>query len=183
MHEYTNMPYIYGIGFPRTGTLSVATGLKEMGFDSVHATNFGDLLKHEAVIGEPAAFWWKELAAAFPKARFVLTIRNIDAWRDSCARMFREHFWMNRIANEADMTLQLIYKRWFGSAEYDPSWIPVYVQHNADVQTFFSSAPERLCVIDLADGNAFEMLGAFLGKEHPKKGFPHLNKNKFESMP
>ena len=37
----------------------------------------------------PGCFFWRELLTAYPKAKFVLTVRDADAWYDSfCSTVF-----------------------------------------------------------------------------------------------
>jgi hypothetical protein len=104
---------IIGAGFGRTGTLSVYTALKELGFPCYHMF---EVLKNEdnkshldfwrkvansepgtqqdweqvfskysAAVDNPACCVWKELLVAYPDAKVVLTLhpKGAEAWYDS----------------------------------------------------------------------------------------------------
>jgi hypothetical protein len=46
-----------------------------------HTVDWRDLLAgYGAVVDEPAAFFWRELSAAFPKALILLSVRTTDKW-------------------------------------------------------------------------------------------------------
>ena len=79
-----------GVGFGRTGTLSLKLALERVGFAPCeHMTNlFADPARvtlwqkaaRRKEAGEPiewpGVYFWRELVAAFPAARVVLTVRD-----------------------------------------------------------------------------------------------------------
>jgi hypothetical protein len=104
---------IIGAGFGRTGTLSVYTALKELGFPCYHmfevlkneenkshldfwrqvANSEPDtqhdweqvFSKYTAAVDNPACCVWKELLVAYPDAKVVLTLhpKGAEAWYES----------------------------------------------------------------------------------------------------
>lgn len=104
---------IIGAGFGRTGTASMFTALKQLGFpcyhmfevlenpDNKHHLDFWNKVanapagaqhdweevfeNYAAAVDNPAACVWRELTEAFPDARVLLTLhpKGPDAWYDS----------------------------------------------------------------------------------------------------
>ena len=93
---------VIGAGLPRTGTLSQKVALEMLGFGPCyHMVNvltnlplakhweqaldgeadwdevFGE---HESTVDWPGAFFYRELAEAYPDAKIVLSTRDPEAW-------------------------------------------------------------------------------------------------------
>jgi hypothetical protein len=94
---------VIGAGFGRTGTLSLQTALKRLGFDPCHhmtelilnlkqmplwkdalATDPVDVRRvyegYRATVDWPGCFYWRELLEAWPKAKVILTTRDPHRW-------------------------------------------------------------------------------------------------------
>jgi hypothetical protein len=97
---------VIGAGFGRTGTLSLKVALERIGCgpcyhmlevhkDPTHAgiwadaadrlpTDWSALLDGwGSVVDWPASHFWRELAAHFPEAKVLLSVRDADRWYDS----------------------------------------------------------------------------------------------------
>lgn len=97
---------VIGVGFPRTGTLSLKLALEQLGFGPCH--HMIEILQHpeQALLwgrkfgGEsldwdevfagyasttdaPSCFFYKELAARYPDAKLVLSTRSAESWWQS----------------------------------------------------------------------------------------------------
>ncbi|GAA3599675.1 sulfotransferase family protein [Nonomuraea rosea] len=100
---------VVGASFGRTGTSSVRLALETLGFgpchymkelftDPAHAEEWlrvvdGGRPDWERLLGDftstiawPAAFFWRELAAAYPEAKVLLIVRDPDSWYASMSR-------------------------------------------------------------------------------------------------
>jgi hypothetical protein len=100
---------VIGVGFGRTGTLSLKAALETLGFGPcVHMLPlFGDperaALFHKAATGDtgaleaalaghrstvdwPGTYFWRDLVERYPTARIVLTTRDPQRWYDSAHR-------------------------------------------------------------------------------------------------
>lgn len=96
-------PNVIGAGFGRTGTLSLKSALEELGLGPCyhmvetrahpeHDTMWLALANGEAsdwrpmlsgyasAVDWPTTYFWKDLAAANPQAKIILTLRDPDAW-------------------------------------------------------------------------------------------------------
>ena len=99
---------VIGAGFGRTGTLSLKSALDELGLGPCyhmvetrahpeHDTMWLALAKGEAsdwrpmlkgyasTVDWPTTYFWKDLAAANPDAKIILTLRDPEAWYRSAA--------------------------------------------------------------------------------------------------
>jgi Sulfotransferase domain len=97
---------ILGVGLSRTGTVSLHSAVKILGFSSLHfdTLRLNDIIDGsnahpdfrryddiDAVMDLPAAYFFEELIAAYPECKCVLTIRDSDKWWRSICRHFNEH--------------------------------------------------------------------------------------------
>lgn len=93
---------VIGVGFPRTGTLSLKKALEELGFGPCYhmtellrrpkdanrwlraAESDADwdepLAGYRASVDWPGAAFWRELTDAYPDAKVILTVRESDKW-------------------------------------------------------------------------------------------------------
>jgi len=192
---------VVGAGFGRTGTKSLKLALERLGFGPCHhmlevGTN-PDQLPHwqRAAAGEamdwsevfrdygacvdwPSARYWRELAAHYPDAKMILSLRDPDTWFDSVQRtiypVMRDH------AKHAEperrqrlgMAHELIVRQTFdGRIDERAHATQVFRDHNAAVQREID--PDRLLVFEAAQGWA--PLCAHLGVPVPDEPFPLTN--------
>ncbi len=94
---------VIGAGFGRTGTDSMKAALEEIGLGPCH--HMKELLadpvqmqhwrgiadgntpdwdetfaNYTSAVDWPSAFYWRQLAAHFPKAKVLLTLRDPESW-------------------------------------------------------------------------------------------------------
>lgn len=209
---------IIGAGLGRTGTLSLHAALERLGFAPCeHMTNcfahpdrFAMWLEavrrkragaaidwrplfdgYRATVDWPGAYFWRELVAAHPQARVILTVREPDRWYDSA----RATIYTATQARNANVAARLLYGLiglldpaagngfhtveetvWNGTlngefAQRDRA-LQLFAEHNAAVRE--TVTPERLLVFDVKQG--WGPLCAFLGVPEPVgEPFPHVN--------
>jgi len=195
---------IIGAGFGRTGTNSLKLALEHLGFGPCHhmfeiRDNPALLPDWEAVArGEPPDFdklfagyrsqvdwpgvrYWRELAATYPDAKVILTVRDPDAWFDSvqatiapfvAARGTHASAHANALG---EMAYRVVVLPTFGDRISDRAYATrVFREHIAAVQ---AEIPEpRLLTFDLREG--WKPLCDFLGVEAPDIPFPKTNSSK-----
>lgn len=99
---------VIGIGFGRTGTLSLKIALEQLGFSDCyhmrelfshpgHAETWTAIAEGESpdwpalfagyrsLVDWPVAYFWRELIEYYPQAKVLLTLRDPDSWYDSMA--------------------------------------------------------------------------------------------------
>lgn len=183
---------ILGAGLSRTGTLSLATALEQLGFSTIHwvperlrdvmmGTNDSpDFRRYddvEAVTDLPAALFYRELLEAYPDAKCILTIRPEDDWLRSMKQHYEvavpDYLRGNKLMlEEARRTQEFAY----GSAQVVPwLYLKKFRDHNWAVQQ--AVPPERLLVVELGKNMNWASLCGFLGVPEPNTPFPRTNQS------
>jgi hypothetical protein len=88
---------IIGVGLSKTGTSSLAAALNQLGFRCVHSWQAYAIGVQAAMVDGPAASRYRELDIMYPGSRFILTLRQREAWLESC----RKHWERPGLAQEA----------------------------------------------------------------------------------
>ncbi|MFP5347394.1 MAG: sulfotransferase family protein [Actinomycetes bacterium] len=211
------MLQVVGAGLPHTGTTSTKAALERLGFGPCY--HMFEILTHPdhvdrwlpAAEGEiedwdrvlagyrstqdwPASYFWRELAAAYPDAKVVLTVRDPHAWFPSMRMLMAgppaalasgtaqdlPEPVRNALAGMQRLrpVLELIGRSYFG-----PDWhfgqemtdeaqaVEAFERHVATVRE--AVPPERLLVFDVREG--WQPLCTFLRVPVPDEPFPHLN--------
>lgn len=177
-----NQGKIFCIGFHKTGTKSLSSALRQLGFKvkggfGVNDSQIGEsaLIKAKKIIPKFDAFqdnpWpilYKELDQLVPNSKFILTVRRKESWLQSVVNYFG--------VNKTEM------RKWIyghGSpVNHEQIYVSTYSQHNESVLKYFSEREKDLLVMDLECGSGWQELCPFLGiEEIPSDPFPHKNKN------
>jgi len=126
----------------------------------------------DAVVDIPAAYFYREIAAAYPGIKAILTTRPVDLW----SRSIEAHYaglpkWLSGRSLDEAVELQ---KAVYGSDKANRFlYCKRYVEHNESVQRFF--APDRLLVLDISGGDGWLKLCQFLDRPVPPKPFPQIS--------
>lgn len=145
----------------------------------------------DAVTDIPSAYFWRELLEAYPEAKAILTVRDVDDWWRSVERHVNVHFpyrppklfgydSRRRALGDSPLTdpgadnhfKMLLLNTVYGSTialEYP--YKKKYLDHNASVVQDVPA--ERLLVMDITAGDGWEKLCVFLGLPVPDLPFPH----------
>jgi len=76
---------VFGIGLGRTGTQSLASALRTLGFRVVHyPADLAEIDKHDACLDITVAKRFRFLDAIYPGSKFILTTREMESWLRSC---------------------------------------------------------------------------------------------------
>jgi len=189
---------IIGAGFGRTGTLSMKTALNMLGVGPCHHMMevFGKpehialwqdaaddkpvdweavFEGYNSAVDWPVCYFWRELAALYPDAKIILTLRDPDKWYDSAiATIFKGMMHMPAEMKDPHglMVRKLILENTFGGDLSDRTHaISVFEKHN---QTVIDSLPaERLLVFEASQG--WGPLCEFLEVPIPDESYPNSN--------
>ena len=193
---------IIGSGFGRTGTRSLKDALDLLGFGPCHhmeevlpcpaqIDHWCAISRHEPVVWDqvfagfgaqidwPGAHVWRELAAAFPDARVIHSVRPAEAWWNSFngtigkfLGIYRDMPLPPHVAAMSDAIDAIVGTQTFAGRFADKDHaIATYHEREAEVRA--GIAPERLLVFDVAQG--WEPLCAFLDVPVPDTPFPRTN--------
>jgi hypothetical protein len=186
---------VMGAGLGRTGTTSLREALVRLGFGPCdhmdenfeHQERFalwaaalrrkhaGEpidwrplLTGFRAIVDWPGAYFWRELAAAHPGAKVVLTVRDPGRWYDS----IRATIFTLSDDQFPEVGRDIVFNRTFDGRLADRGHCEaVFAGHNLAVREAID--PERLLVFDVKEG--WGPLCAFLGVPVPEEPFPHVN--------
>lgn len=203
---------IIGAGFGRTGTLSAYTALNQLGFPCYHMVEVLDnkqnkthldfwrkvancepgvqhdwqevFANYTATVDNPAVCVWRELLAANPDAKVILTVhpRGAEAWYESTIETiyFTERMWQFKVLKYTtpfghkmgDMSHKLIWQRSHkGTMPDRDKAIAHYHQHIEDVKATVPA--EQLLIFSVDQG--WQPLCEFLQVPVPDTEFPNVN--------
>jgi hypothetical protein len=197
---------VIGAGFGRTGTLSLKLALEELGLGPCyHMIEVNAHPEHDAMwlalargetsdwrpmltgyastVDWPATYIWKELAAANPQAKIILTLRDPEAWYESAAAtIFARMLDFEALRDNPDavdparrrhmeMINTLIVEKTFGGSLDKDRAIAVFNAHNEEVRRLVP--PARLLVYETGEG--WDLLCALLGVPVPATPYPKVN--------
>jgi hypothetical protein len=192
---------VIGAGLGRTGTLSLKLALETLGLGPCH--HMEEVMKHpaqipvwhaagrgqavdwkalladyRATVDWPSAQFWRELAAQFPDAKIVLSLRDRARWYESFSQTImtlmrsREAAPTDTMKAIFDMAEDVIVRRAFDGRLDDPAHVMAcFDRHNDAVKA--AIPPGRLLVYEVAQG--WEPLCRFLSRPVPATAFPRVN--------
>ena len=185
---------IFGIGLGRTGTHSLAVALSQLGIKIRHHVNYNSLIpefclatrtftgsrlfamfdKYQAV-ANGTGLSYRELDLAYPNSRFILTVREPNAWLQSQAAYRRLQ--SEQARDSATHRVQhFINREIYGSEHFDPEiWLETYKRHVDSVLDYFADRSMSLLVMDICGGDGWDKICPFLGCAVPSCPFPHTN--------
>ncbi|MDJ0953310.1 MAG: sulfotransferase [Acidimicrobiia bacterium] len=177
---------VFGIGFHKTGTTTLASALRLLGYDiagpfGVHDADIAETALPRALEtaatcdgaqDNPWPILYADLDAAFPGSKFVLTVRDPDRWLRSV---------VNHFGGKTTPMREWIYGRGDPVGNED-LYRERYESHNDAVRTHFASRPDDLLVLSIADGEGWDELCGFLGVPVPDVPFPHANAQRERSL-
>jgi len=175
---------VFGIGFPRTGTMSLVRALNLLGIRSLHnpvplltALDHPLLQSFDGFADNPLPLIYPQLDARFPGSRFILTDRDVEGWLGSVRWMLsagRTHGnW------DARPAIVAMHTALYGAAVFDADrFRDRFLRHRRDVHAYFAGRRHDLLIMDLARGDGWDPLCRFLERPVPRRPFPHDNRRR-----
>lgn len=172
-------PKIFGIGYNKTGTSTLGSCLRALGYR--HVTYDYDLLRHffngrheeiyrvidahDSFEDWPFPLMYRALAERYPDARFILTVRrSSQVWFES----LRRHARRSNIRKHE--------RTWLYGIRYPENgkdrYIEKYEAHNAAV---LRDMGDRVLPICWENGDGWDELCRFIGVDPPGLPMPHEN--------
>lgn len=171
---------VFCIGFHKTGTSSLTVALRQLGYavtgpngvndpDIAHtAWGMVQTLSYsfDAFQDNPWPLFFRNLDELHPDSRFILTMRDPNAWIESVVKHF---------GGKSTPMREWIYGH--GDPRgHEASYMHRYERHNREVMEYFSSRPADLLLIRLEDVPTWTPLCQFLREDEPVGPFPHVNR-------
>ncbi|MDE2081215.1 MAG: hypothetical protein KGI90_07675 [Burkholderiales bacterium] len=203
---------IIGAGFGRTGTMSTYTALQQLGLPCYHMIevlenpanqshldfwlgvarstpgtqhDWGQVFGgYAAAVDNPACCVWRELMAAYPEAKVLLTLhpKGAEAWYESTMDTiyFTENVWQFKVLELftpfgrkfGEMSRRLIWQRSHAGTMNDRERALAHYQRHID-EVRQAVPPERLLVFCVDQG--WQPLCDFIGVPVPATPFPNVN--------
>jgi hypothetical protein len=189
---------VVGSGLGRTGTKSLQTALNRLGLGPCH--HMVEVFVHpesvalwiQAGVGKPdwdaifagyrsmvdypGAAYWRELAAYYPDAKVLHSVRDPDRWFDSTqATIFAPNGGVDIALSQPDSPMAAFFRSFsgrFADRMHDRALMTDYFRrHTEEVKA--TIAPERLLVYEV--GSGWEPLCEFFGVPVPAEPYPSEN--------
>lgn len=190
---------LIGVGLGRTGTNSLKLALNRLGLGPCH--HMDEVIRkmpeqvplwfaavdgrpdwsaiysdYRSAVDWPTAGFFRELADAFPSARFVLTHRNPERWADS----FRNTIY-RRLAERHERPPEVRDCLEMANAVIEKTGIPVELDRRRLIEAFVAHSEavravipaDQLLEFEVREG--WEPLCDFLELPVPDDAFPHTN--------
>ena len=184
------MSKVFCIGLAKTGTTSMGKAFEILGyshrqsnacrlFTQMASANtwaiHNEINQTDAFEDNPWPIWYKWLYKHYPESKFILTVRkDPEVFYDS---LFRNAIKPSKKNHRMYYVRQTVYGIQLptGSAIHKQVIIDKYIQHNNEVMEFFSGK-DNFILMCLEQGDGWDQLCPFLGKDIPSIDFPHKNK-------
>jgi Sulfotransferase domain len=203
---------IIGAGFGRTGTMSLYSALEQLGYPCYHMTEVLDnpankshmdfwlkvandpagspqdwetvFANYTAAVDNPACCVWRELVAAYPEAKVILTRhpKGAEAWYRSTLDTiyFTESLWHFRVLSTLlpfsrkmkEMSSKLVWQRSLKNTMSSPD--AAMARYEEHIQEVIRSLPEQKLLVFSVD-QGWQPLCDFLGVPVPDTEFPSIN--------
>jgi hypothetical protein len=189
---------VIGAGLPRTGTASLKRALQELGFNPcyhmseafahpAHWAMWTDAAEgrpvdwdtlfdgYRAAVDAPTCLFYRELAAHYPDAKFILSTRDPELWFSSTqATVLSTDIVARRGPRPPELDHMMRAIGWHqdapGAHDKD-ALLARYHSHNESVRRTIPR--ERL--LEFTPSQGWEPLCAFLGVAIPPQQFPNVN--------
>ncbi len=185
---------VIGSGLGRTGTKSMQTALNMLGVGPTH--HMVEVFAHPesiplwvaagqgkpdwdaifdgygAMVDYPGAAYWRELAAYYPDAKVLHTVRDPDKWFDSTQATI---FAPGSAVDAQEGPMVPFFESFMGALRHhlhDRAYMTDYFQRHTEAVKA-AIPPERLLVFEVGEG--WERLCRFLGVPVPSEPYPSEN--------
>lgn len=125
---------------------------------------------NDAFTDTPIPSFYPQLDQRYPGSKFILTVRDIDAWLKSSRKQFNA-----RHAKTRDEGINQIFEEIYGSAIFDEALFRSGYQHFVDQAKAHFTSRDDLLVIDVTSGDPWQELCKFLDHPIPDVPFPKAN--------
>jgi hypothetical protein len=178
---------VIGIGFHKTGTTTLGTCLKKLGYNHISVNRQAFYLYQSSKIDAlltlmeyydsfddwPWPLIYREAYKRFPNAKFILTTRlNEEVWFNSLSN----HVEHRRHTRNKNFAYRKYIYGYYLPWKNKNAHIKKYRKHNKEVREFFADKENQLLEVCWEKGDGWNKLCHFLNIEIPDIPFPHSNK-------
>ncbi|NBG66645.1 sulfotransferase [Acidiluteibacter ferrifornacis] len=206
--QIRNHPKVFCIGMNKTGTTSFICAMKDLGYVVGDQAKGEQLLRdyrknkfkriidycRTAEVFQDVPFslpkTYEYLDREFPKAKFILTVRDSsEQWYNSITKFHALRFGNGELPTSEQLKkADYIYPSYMwhlmqaicNSSEKNPYdkdlLMDAYDVYNSQVISYFDNRPKDFLLINLSNKDSYSKLVDFLGVSSPFKDFPWENK-------
>ena len=188
-------PKVFGIGLGRTGTKSLTYALHHLGINVAHfpddantyrelATGnyqFSLLNTLDGITDITVSLFYPHLDQLFPGSKFILTVRNKADWLESLEKHWSEYSCFDDSrADSRENSVHVSVRRLLCAAVFGCYTFSrdraayVYDLHYKNVKDYFEGRPDDLLILDICEGQGWEVLCPFLGQPLQTLPFPKV---------
>lgn len=184
------MSKVFGIGWAKTGTTTLAKCLEILGYN--HKTQklslafdyekkdykriFEIVDQYDSFEDWPWLLMYKEFDKQYPGSKFILTTREHKSWVDSYKNMLKTQ---GKASKHMNKVRSILYDLPFPNVT-EEQLINRYSRHVAEVEEYFKNRPNDLLIVSWKKGDGWKEICDFLGKNIPNQDFPHANKGDYQ---
>jgi Sulfotransferase domain len=182
---------VFGLGLSKTGTSSLGEALNQLDIKTIHypfddstyeALRNGryDLAileeTYRGIVDIPAAPYYAQWDRQYPGSKFILTVRERQAWVQSAEKHWELMMqWWDGFP-EFRRFQEFISAAVYGTVGFNAErFLYAHDTHVKNVLDYFKHRPQDLLVMDVCAGEGWEKLCPFLGLPEPRSPFPHAN--------
>ena len=172
-HSLEQKTKVFGIGLAETGRASLRSALESLGYRTAPLPSEPDSLQaYDAAADTSVAMAFRELDWRYPDAKFILTVRPVEAW--IAAWQKREQETEGRTAPTAlSAEARALRIRVFGQYAFDAAvWQRTYWRHYQEVTEYFKGRSQQLFIYELCGASSWQPLCDFLNVPMPPVAFP-----------
>jgi hypothetical protein len=178
-----NANKIIGLGLSRTGTTSLGLALEKLGFKTIHfpiqiysKNDLSLYSQYDAFVDLPIPLYYKDIDKMFPNSKFILTIRDEQAWLESMKWLFET----GKILWKHGAVLDQLHRDIYETDVFDVKTLSfIYRKYNNEVVEYFKNRENDLLILDLNNGDLnYHKLCSFLNTPILNEPFPKSNEKR-----
>lgn len=163
---------IFGLGLGKTGTTSLAKAMYSLGYIVKHnPKHLFAIEKHDFLNDMFIATRYRLLDYVYPNAKFICTYRNVDDWIESCRKYDKKRPITDLVQMET---------RFYGMGHVcfdEQKMRKRFPEYYKEVREYFKDRDDYL-EVNICEGDGWEKICPFLGKEVPDVPFPWKNRQR-----
>ena len=176
---------------PRTGSRSLASALTILGYrvchwsperlsDVIHGKTPNPHFRRyddvDAILDIPNTTFYREIMAAYPSNRIILTLRNEDEW---WASIYKHYIWVRKnlsgtLLDEAIVSQQIT----FGPIDTNEFLYRKRFREHQEAILNLDLPPDRFLSINICAGEGWDKLCKWLGSPIPDCPFPRIHEER-----
>lgn len=185
---------VFGIGLSKTGTLSLTTALRRLGFLSSHFANefsmqlldADDAFIFDAMTDATVCIQFELLYHRFENSKFIWTKLPWDRWLDAFNRHCMRTFGTSDFSAIREIPRRSQHRPYMVDVEKIDCTLyfcynnveEAYEAYRNQVEGFFNNKPkDKLLILEVGDGREWNKLCDFLSFDVPDEPFPWENKS------